>query len=302
MGLVCLSIADSGFAYLTAIGHYGAVNFIDAGWVAGFLVIAVAAVIDHAAHDATTNVGRTSRTALLLPYIPAAAAIAIVLHQVSTKTFDPTTGWAAGLVAVALVGRQMLVLLDNRSLMIRITHQALHDVLTGLANRALFGDRLSHALELHRRDMRTVTVLLLDLDDFKEVNDSLGHPAGDELLIRVSERIMATVRTGDTVARLGGDEFAILMEDGGDAMDTACRLLLSLDQPIADARASAHRSCQHRRRHPRPRRRTRSTPPRCSSGPISRCTRQSTLGKQLSSGTTRPSPGAIPSSSTCTRR
>lgn len=232
MGLIGLSIADSGFAYLTAIGHYGAVNFIDAGWVAGFLVIAVAAVIDHAAHDTTTNVD-APRAALLLPYIPAAAAIAIVLHQVSTKTLDPTTGWAAGLVAVALIGRQMLVLLDNRSLMIRITHQALHDVLTGLGNRALFGDRLSHALELHRRDMRTVTVLLLDLDDFKEINDSLGHPAGDELLIRVSERIMATVRTGDTVARLGGDEFAILMEDGGDAVDTACRLLLSLDQPIA---------------------------------------------------------------------
>jgi diguanylate cyclase (GGDEF)-like protein len=233
-GMVCLSIADSGFAYLTAIGHYGAVNFIDAGWVAGFLVIAVAAVLDHGVHD-TTEMPVAPRTALLLPYLPAAAAIAVVLQQVSTKRLDPVTGLAAALLALALVGRQMLVLIDNRKLMVRITHQALHDVLTGLANRALFGDRLTHALELHRRDMRSVTVLLLDLDDFKTVNDSLGHPAGDELLIRVSERILATVRTGDTVARLGGDEFAILMEDGGDAVETAGRLLLSLDQPIAIA-------------------------------------------------------------------
>jgi diguanylate cyclase (GGDEF)-like protein len=233
-GLVCLSVGDSGFAYLTAIGHYGAVNFIDAGWVAGFLVIAVAAVLDHSVHDDNVS-ALTPRTALLLPYLPATLAIAIVLHQVSTKKLDPTTGWAAAMLAVALVSRQVLVLLDNRTLMSRITHQALHDVLTGLANRALFGDRLTHALELHRRDMRTVTVLLLDLDDFKTVNDTLGHPCGDELLVRVTDRILATVRTGDTVARLGGDEFAILTEDGGDALHTASRLLLSLDQPIAIA-------------------------------------------------------------------
>jgi diguanylate cyclase (GGDEF)-like protein len=233
-GLVCLSVADSGFAYLTAIGHYGAVNLIDAGWVAGFLVIAVAAVLDHTAHDDTVT-ALTPRTALLLPYLPATVAIAIVLHQVSKEKVDPTTGWAAALLAIALVSRQVLVLLDNRTLMSRITHQALHDVLTGLANRALFGDRLTHALELHRRDMRTVTVLLLDLDDFKTVNDTLGHSCGDELLIRVTERILATVRAGDTVARLGGDEFAILMEDGGDVLDTATRLLRSLDRPIAIA-------------------------------------------------------------------
>jgi diguanylate cyclase (GGDEF)-like protein len=138
------------------------------------------------------------------------------------------------LVAV-LVSRQMLVLLDNRALMSRISHQAFHDVLTGLANRALFNDRLEHALELHRRDLRQVTVLLLDLDDFKTVNDSLGHPAGDELLVRITERLCATVRTGDTVARLGGDEFAILMEDGGDPYDVAGRLLMSLDHPVSIA-------------------------------------------------------------------
>jgi diguanylate cyclase (GGDEF)-like protein len=233
-GLVFLSIGDSGFAYLTAIDHYGAVNLIDAGWVAGFLVIAVAAVLDDTRHDAT-SMQVAPRTALLFPYVPAVVAIGVVLHQVASQRLDATAGVATTTLVAALVGRQMLVLLDNRTLMGRITHQAFHDVLTGLANRALFGDRLTHALELHRRDLRTVTVLLLDLDDFKTVNDSLGHPAGDDLLVRVSERLLATVRTGDTVARLGGDEFAILMEDGGDALDTASRLLLSLDHPVAVA-------------------------------------------------------------------
>jgi len=75
-------------------------------------------------------------------------------------------------------------------------------------------------------------VLLIDIDDFKTVNDSLGHPAGDELLIRISERLCATIRTGDTVARLGGDEFALLLEDGGDSLDVASRLLHALDVPV----------------------------------------------------------------------
>ncbi|HTW19588.1 MAG TPA: GGDEF domain-containing protein [Mycobacteriales bacterium] len=233
-GLTFLSVADSGFAYLTAIGHYGAVNLIDTGWVAGFLVIAVAAVVDDTVQDDAVT-ALAPRTALLLPYLPATAAIAIVLNQVSTRKLDPTTAWAAALLAVALVSRQVLVLLDNRTLMNRISHQALHDVLTGLANRALFNDRLAHALELHRRDGRTVSVLLVDLDDFKTVNDTLGHPCGDELLVRVSERICTTVRTGDTVARLGGDEFAILIEEGEATLETAQRLLHSLDQPIAIA-------------------------------------------------------------------
>jgi diguanylate cyclase (GGDEF)-like protein len=233
-GLIFLSIGDSGFAYLTAIDHYGAVNLIDAGWVGGFLIIAVAAVLDDT-RDEAHAMPMAPRSALLLPYAPAAAAIAAVLHDVANGSLDGVAGVAATILVAALVGRQMLVLLDNRTLMGRIRHQAFHDVLTGLANRALFGDRLAHALELHRRDLRPVTVLLLDLDDFKNVNDSLGHPAGDELLVRVSERLLATVRTGDTVARLGGDEFALLMEDGGEPLDTATRLLLSLDHPVAIA-------------------------------------------------------------------
>ncbi len=88
--------------------------------------------------------------------------------------------------------------------------------MTGLANRALFINRAEHALELHRRDLRAVSVLFYGLDDFKTVNDTLGHAAGDELLTRAGERLRGALRPGDTLARLGGDEFAVLLEDDGE--------------------------------------------------------------------------------------
>jgi diguanylate cyclase len=232
-GLVALSIGDSGFAYLTAVGHYGAVNLVDAGWVAGFLILAVAAIVDDAAED-HVETPVAPRFALLLPFAPATAAILVLLREAAAqKVIDRTMTVGGTFLVAALIGRQLLVLLENRALMGRISHQAFHDVLTGLANRALFNDRLEHALALHRRDMRPVAVLLIDIDDFKTVNDSLGHPAGDELLVRISERLCASVRTGDTVARLGGDEFAVLVEDGGDCVDVAGRLLTSLDLPVS---------------------------------------------------------------------
>jgi diguanylate cyclase (GGDEF)-like protein/PAS domain S-box-containing protein len=117
----------------------------------------------------------------------------------------------------------------------QLSHQAFHDSITGLANRALFRDRVLHAIERQERDQRPVAVLFMDLDDFKTVNDSMGHAAGDQLLREVGERIRRELRAADTAARLGGDEFAILIEDGGDgieAVDVADRLLRTLDAPF----------------------------------------------------------------------
>ncbi|HLF68382.1 MAG TPA: EAL domain-containing protein [Gaiellaceae bacterium] len=107
----------------------------------------------------------------------------------------------------------LLDITDRKEAEDRLRHQAFHDSLTGLPNRALFADRVEHALVLHAHAGRGVAVLFLDLDDFKAVNDSLGHAAGDELLRLAAGRLRATLSPAHTVARLGGDEFAVLIED-----------------------------------------------------------------------------------------
>ncbi len=137
------------------------------------------------------------------------------------------------------VGGLVLTVRDvsgRRNLEDQLRHQAFHDPLTGLSNRALFVDRVEHALNRARRDdVITPAVAFIDLDDFKLVNDSLGHGAGDQLLKEVAERLRGCLRTGDTPARLGGDEFAILLEDAPDTeavVEVAERVLDALLLPV----------------------------------------------------------------------
>ena len=121
---------------------------------------------------------------------------------------------------------------ERRRLEDELRHQAFHDSLTGLANRALFSDRLDHALE--RRATGAVAVLFFDIDDFKLINDGLGHPAGDRLLIEVAQRLTAMLRAGDTAARLGGDEFGILLEESTqeEAASVADRIVRAFGTPF----------------------------------------------------------------------
>jgi diguanylate cyclase (GGDEF)-like protein/PAS domain S-box-containing protein len=124
---------------------------------------------------------------------------------------------------------------EQRNLERQLSHRAFHDELTGLANRALFLDRMDHALRVTRSETDPVVVLFVDLDDFKAVNDALGHAVGDQLLAALADRIRRSAGSGDTAARLGGDEFAILLEDRGGidrAIDVAERLLDSLREPV----------------------------------------------------------------------
>jgi diguanylate cyclase (GGDEF)-like protein/PAS domain S-box-containing protein len=117
----------------------------------------------------------------------------------------------------------------------QLAHQAFHDSLTGLANRALFRDRVEHALQRLRRLERPIAVLLLDVDGFKTVNDSLGHAFGDALLVAVAERLRLHLRPSDTACRLGGDEFAVLAEDLTDtagAATVAERILEAMREPF----------------------------------------------------------------------
>ncbi len=124
---------------------------------------------------------------------------------------------------------------ERKELEDQLAYQAFHDSLTGLANRALFRDRLEHALARMRRQQRPMAVLLLDIDSFKNVNDSLGHAFGDAFLQAVADRLRGLLRPSDTAARLGGDEFAILLEDlrrAGGATVVADRILEALRVPF----------------------------------------------------------------------
>ena len=117
----------------------------------------------------------------------------------------------------------------------QLARQAFRDPLTGLPNRALFVDRLAHALTRTERRGELLAVLFLDLDRFKVINDSLGHSAGDQLLVGVSQRLSVCLRPEDTIARLGGDEFAMLLEDVKDASAVAAvaeRLSAELQRPF----------------------------------------------------------------------
>ncbi len=147
-------------------------------------------------------------------------------------------GTLNNLLADATIGGWVLTVrdvTDRERLQNELSYQAFHDALTGLANRQLFGDRLAHALRRRGGAPRPLVVMFLDLDDFKQVNDSLGHGVGDQLLVTVAERISETIRQGDTAARLGGDEFAVLLEDADieTAREVADRLLESFAVPVS---------------------------------------------------------------------
>jgi len=134
---------------------------------------------------------------------------------------------------------------ERRRLENDLAHQAYHDGLTGLANRALFRNRLDEAFARACHDGAELGVLFVDLDDFKEVNDSLGHAVGDQLLVAVGQRIARAAGPGDTAARMGGDEFAILVGQSGDAAaaeQTAARILAALAEPVevSDGLGGAH--------------------------------------------------------------
>jgi diguanylate cyclase (GGDEF)-like protein/PAS domain S-box-containing protein len=148
-----------------------------------------------------------------------------------TVSWSPIKDDAGAIVGVSVIARDIT---QRRQLEEQLVRQALHDPLTGLPNRALFADRLEHALARGRRPGVTVAILVIDLDGFKDINDSLGHDAGDDLLTIAGMRLQGHARPGDTVARLGGDEFGVLLEDiaAAEAVRSAEALLQGLATPI----------------------------------------------------------------------
>jgi diguanylate cyclase (GGDEF)-like protein len=178
------------------------------------------------------------RTFSLLPYTAVAAVDGLLLWVACADLTDIVAVASGAVTLTALVViRQITALRDNGRLLARLDHGATHDALTGLANRVLFHRRLQRALTAPGD--RPVGVVLVDLDGFKEVNDTLGHEVGDLLLVAVAERLTGCVRIGDTVARLGGDEFVMVLPDSDPAAAdrVAARLVEALREPV---RAGGH--------------------------------------------------------------
>ena len=194
--------------------------------------------------DATTIPGAHRKS--LRTYAPVAVrggvgAVALFqdygpIAHAASSTFLPTAGvFEAVLVLlfIALMPLLRRVTLRLRRQMEEIQHRALYDQLTELPNRNLFRDRVAQAIEVARRERGAVGVMFLDVDHFKEINDTLGHESGDELLRAVATRLRGQMRAGETLARLGGDEFAILCIGGADdALLLAERLHRALQEPF----------------------------------------------------------------------
>jgi diguanylate cyclase (GGDEF)-like protein len=195
---------------------------------------------------------RRPRPYSLLPYVAIGATYLLLVVVLARAGLDGRS-WMVVVGAITstglVVARQILALADNGRLVADLTsslrerdqlagqlrHLAYHDSLTGLANRALFQQELDNAIANQEAPVPQLVVMLIDLDDFKPVNDTFGHAAGDGLLVEVGARLRRCVRDSDLVARLGGDEFAVLLRRpaGHDITDVAERIIAAVEVPVS---------------------------------------------------------------------
>ena len=242
--LLALLASDFLYAGLALADGYWTGHPVEAGWLISAALYAGAALHpsmrEIAAPVESTEVRLSPWRFLLLAGASLMAPAVLLVQWLAGEPIDVPVIAAASIVLFLLViARLGGVVADLRAnlrqrqiLEAELQQRAFHDPLTGLANRTLFADRLGRALA--QRD-EPVAVLFLDLDDFKTINDSHGHQAGDELLTAVARTLSAGVRPEDTVARLGGDEFAVLIERNateGIARQLADRLLAALRRPV----------------------------------------------------------------------
>ncbi|GAB7191751.1 hypothetical protein NUM3379_24590 [Kineococcus sp. NUM-3379] len=236
---LAMTAADTALAYAVSTGGFTTGGVADHAWLLAFGLFGAAALERHDDPRGHAVPARRSRAALLLPYAPlllAAPAACWHLWNSVDRVVVVTSAVLVGLV----LGRQGLLLAENHTLLQvtgrqreELQRMAHYDGLTGLANRVLFAERLRAAVDESVATGTPVTVAFVDLDDFKAVNDTLGHAAGDALLREVGSRLLLCCPRGGTAARLGGDEFAVVVADvhvGRDALARCIRA--SLDAPF----------------------------------------------------------------------
>lgn len=252
VGLVCIVAADFHGAMQGIASIYDPnLNVIGALWLVGIRsLVAAARTYRPVVPQLKAVSGRSGNLQSMLPFVPLVpAGLLIAMSSLGDDSLRPSLKVFIGVVVSLLVLRQWLLSWETDQLGKQLDakigelavseamfrHQALHDPLTSLANRTQFVDRLEFAIGRQSRHGRAVAVLMIDLDNFKPVNDTHGHLVGDELLRSVSSRLVQCVRPGDTCARLGGDEFAIILDELEDAVEAemvAARILTRMREPF----------------------------------------------------------------------
>jgi diguanylate cyclase len=240
-GLAVLTVADSMFAWLTASGGYASGAATDAAYMAAFALIAIAPFmrVERRQVAAVSDVGRFDRRRGIVTFVPFALAVgATLMRRLVGDDVGalPLVLWT--LLAGCLLARQYLVIRENHDLVEELIAQrdqlrrsASSDSLTGLANRSALMEILERQLYDARHER--LTVALLDINDFKLINDSHGHDTGDAVLVEIASRLRRTVRAEDLVARLGGDEFAVVARDiDDDGTALAERLQAAFVEPV----------------------------------------------------------------------
>jgi diguanylate cyclase len=237
---VFLLIADTAYAAALLANIYKTGSPLDAGWLLFFVLFGAVALhpsmvgLSEPMPQAETKL--TWQRLVLLTATSLVAPILLAYQAVFDEHIDVPVIAGGSIVLFLLVALRMAFLLGERKVLERrLQFQAFHDPLTRLPNRSFFTERFEQALARSERMGSKVAVLFVDLDDFKEVNDSLGHETGDGVLVAVAHRVRGCLRPTDTAARLGGDEFTVLLEDIEDAREAvrvAKRILGELRAPV----------------------------------------------------------------------